>query len=124
MGNSRYGHHIVTSLKTPPKFTPEFNAIYATWVARILYMDQNVVDGASQMNCSWYREPAPPIGRCFEEDWNALSPSFLQIHYRSFYWRCHQVSPWLHLAASSSPFPAMISASHKESSLPDTDRFS
>jgi len=60
MKNSKYGHHIVTNLKTPPKFTPEFNTIYATWATRVLYMDQTVVDGAFQMNCSWYRKLAPP----------------------------------------------------------------
>jgi len=57
MDNSKYGKYIVTDLKTPAKFTPEFNAAYARWATRILYMDSNVVDGAFQMNCSWYRKP-------------------------------------------------------------------
>ncbi len=60
MENSKYGNHIVTNLKTPPRFSPEFNAIYAGWATRILYMDKDVVPGAFQMNCSWYRQPAPP----------------------------------------------------------------
>lgn len=54
MSDSKYGKHIVTRLKTPARFTPEFNAAYATWAKRTLWMDSDVVDGAFQMNCSWY----------------------------------------------------------------------
>jgi hypothetical protein len=30
---------------------------YAEFATRILWMDENVVPGAFQMNCSWYRKP-------------------------------------------------------------------
>ncbi len=60
MAESKYGKHIVTDLRTT-RFTPEFAAKYAQWATRILWMDDKIVDGAFQMNCSWYlRPPAEP----------------------------------------------------------------
>ncbi|HVN97355.1 MAG TPA: hypothetical protein VMT62_13080 [Syntrophorhabdaceae bacterium] len=60
MAESKYGKQIVTELKTPA-FTPERITSYAQWATRILWMDDKVVDGAFQMNCSWYvRPPATP----------------------------------------------------------------
>src|SRR4030042_753039 len=56
MAESKYGKHIVTELKTK-RFTPEFAARYAQWATRVLWMDDQVVDGAFQMNCSWYLRP-------------------------------------------------------------------
>jgi hypothetical protein len=50
----KYGKYIVTQLKPPARFTPEFNARYAQWAKRILWLDEKVVPGAFQMNCSWY----------------------------------------------------------------------
>ena len=59
----KYGKYIVTSLKQPASFTSEFNARYAQWAKRVLWMDENVVDGAFQMNCSWYlRTPVVKTG--------------------------------------------------------------
>jgi hypothetical protein len=56
MTESKYGKHIVTELKTQ-RFDPEFAARYAQWATRILWMDDKVVEGAFQMNCSWYLRP-------------------------------------------------------------------
>ena len=56
---SKYGRYIVQDLKTK-RFTPEFAAKYATFATRILWMDSNIVEGAFQMNCSWYLAPNPP----------------------------------------------------------------
>jgi hypothetical protein len=56
MAGSKYAHHIVSELKTT-RFTPEFAAKYAQWATRILWMDDKIVDGAFQMNCSWYMRP-------------------------------------------------------------------
>lgn len=53
MAESKYGKHIVTELKTPD-FPAEFTARYKEFAKRILWMDSNVVEGAFQMNCSWY----------------------------------------------------------------------
>ena len=55
----KYGKYIVQELKTT-RFSPEFAARYATFATRILWMDDKIVDGAFQMNCSWYLGPNPP----------------------------------------------------------------
>lgn len=60
MTESKYGKYIVTELAQ--RFDPEFDARYAQWATRILWMDDKVVDGAFQMNCSWYlRPPSTPM---------------------------------------------------------------
>ena len=60
MTESKYGKYIVTDLAQ--RFDAEFDARYAQWATRILWMDNKVVDGAFQMNCSWYlRPPATPM---------------------------------------------------------------
>jgi hypothetical protein len=56
MAKAKYGQYIVTELNTH-HFTPEFSAAYARWATRILWMDDKVVPGAFQMNCSWYLRP-------------------------------------------------------------------
>jgi quercetin dioxygenase-like cupin family protein len=55
MSASKYGKYIVTELKTD--FSEEFNAEYAKWATRVLWMDNKVVEGAFQMNISWYLRP-------------------------------------------------------------------
>jgi len=56
MTDSKYGKYVVTELKTPD-FRPEFVEAYKKFANRILWMDENVVEGAFQMNCSWYLKP-------------------------------------------------------------------
>jgi hypothetical protein len=56
MAESGYGKHIVSELKTD-KLNAEYNARYAQWATSILWMDDKAVDGAFQMNCSWYLRP-------------------------------------------------------------------
>ena len=51
----RYSHLIVTDLKHEPDMSPEFRAIYQKFAKRILWIDDNVVPGAFQMNTSWYK---------------------------------------------------------------------
>ena len=55
MSESKFGKYIVTDLKSP--YGDEFNAQYAKWATRILWMDEKVVEGAFQMNVSWYLKP-------------------------------------------------------------------
>ena len=55
MSYSKYGKYIVTELKDP--FPAEYAARYAAWATRILWLDDKVVEGANQMNCSWYMRP-------------------------------------------------------------------
>ncbi len=57
MENSKYGKYIVTDLKMSRNTTPEYEAMYARWAKRILWMDDDAVPGAFQMNCSWYLRP-------------------------------------------------------------------
>ena len=58
MTESKYGKYVITELHTP-KFAPEFIERYKKFATRILWMDENVVEGAFQMNCSWYLKPSP-----------------------------------------------------------------
>lgn len=53
---SKYGKYVVSELKTPD-FSAEAVARYAAFANRILWIDDNVVPGAFQMNCSWYLKP-------------------------------------------------------------------
>ena len=55
MAETKYGKYIITDLKTD--FSEEFNAQYAKWATRILWVDDKVVEGAFQMNVSWYLRP-------------------------------------------------------------------
>ena len=57
MTDSKYGKYVVTELKTPD-FPAEFVERYKRFATRILWMDENVVEGAFQMNCSWYLKPS------------------------------------------------------------------
>ena len=52
MTESKCGKYIVTELAQ--RFDAEFADRYAQWATRMLWMDDKVVDGAFQMNCSWY----------------------------------------------------------------------
>ena len=55
MPESKYGKYIVTDLKTD--FSEEYNTHYARWATRVLWIDEKVVEGAFQMNVSWYLKP-------------------------------------------------------------------
>jgi quercetin dioxygenase-like cupin family protein len=55
MSESKFGKYIVTDLKSP--YDEEFNAAYAKWATRVLWIDEKVVEGSFQMNVSWYLKP-------------------------------------------------------------------
>jgi len=55
MTESKYGKYIVSDLRAP--FSDEYNKNYAKFATRVLWMDDKVVDGAFQMNVSWYLKP-------------------------------------------------------------------
>ena len=60
MAESKYGKLIVTELKMPEekkKIAPQ----YSTYATRILWMDDNVVDGAFHMNTAWYLKPSSTL---------------------------------------------------------------
>src|SRR4030042_761114 len=67
MPESKYGKYVVTELKTPD-FPPEFVTAYKQFATRILWMDSNVVEGAFQMNCSWYLKPSPHGAEAHQHD--------------------------------------------------------
>jgi mannose-6-phosphate isomerase-like protein (cupin superfamily) len=52
-----YSKYMVTELKAP-SFTPEFVETYKKFATRVLWMDNNIIPGAFQMNVSWYCKPA------------------------------------------------------------------
>jgi mannose-6-phosphate isomerase-like protein (cupin superfamily) len=68
--NEDYSRNVVTELKTPANFKPEFVAEYKTFATRVLWMDKNVVPGAFQMNVSWYCKPKnhAPVAHKHEAD--------------------------------------------------------
>lgn len=55
MQESKYGKYIVSDLRAP--FPKEYNERYAEFAKRVLWIDDKVVDGAFQMNVSWYLRP-------------------------------------------------------------------
>jgi hypothetical protein len=55
---SKYGKYIVTDLRAPERVMAN-DKVYSTWAKRILWLDNDVVPGAFQMNCSWYCKPQP-----------------------------------------------------------------
>ncbi len=57
MPKLKYNKYVVQELKAP--FTPEEAANYALFAKRILWIDDKVVPGSFQMNCSWYMKPQP-----------------------------------------------------------------
>ena len=56
MAKSKYGKYIITDMKSMSS-SPEAEERYAEFAKRILWMDEDVVEGAFQMNCSWYLKP-------------------------------------------------------------------
>ena len=57
MSESKYGKYIVTELKIPPE-KEKIAEAYSRYATRILWMDENVVDGAFHMNTAWYLKAA------------------------------------------------------------------
>ena len=53
MAESKYGKYIVTELKIPES-KQKVAQFYSTYARRILWMDDNVVEGAFHMNTSWF----------------------------------------------------------------------
>ena len=52
---SKYGKYIVSELKIPES-KQKIAEFYSTYATRILWMDDNVVEGAFHMNTSWFRK--------------------------------------------------------------------
>ena len=55
MDEGKFGKYIIQELQEPKNsWTPEFQAMYRKFSDRILWLDNNVVEGAIQMNTAWY----------------------------------------------------------------------
>ncbi len=53
MTESKYGKYIVSELKIPEE-KQKIAQAYSKFATRILWMDENVVEGAFHMNTAWY----------------------------------------------------------------------
>jgi hypothetical protein len=62
----RYGKYIVQNLHDPNLGSAEFQKMYKKFSRRILWIDNNVVEGAFQMNTAWYFK-VPEKDPVFEE---------------------------------------------------------
>jgi hypothetical protein len=60
MTKSKYGKYVVTELKMPEE-KQKIAADYAKYATRILWLDENVVEGAFHMNTAWYLKAAATL---------------------------------------------------------------
>ena len=60
MAESKHGKYIVTKLQEPEE-KRRIAADYAKYAKRILWMDENVVDGAFHMNTAWFLKAATTL---------------------------------------------------------------
>ena len=60
MTESKYGKYVVTELKMPEE-KQKIAADYAKYATRILWLDENVVEGAFHMNTAWYLKAAATL---------------------------------------------------------------
>ena len=60
MAESKYGKYVVTDLIIPEE-KKKIAADYAKYAKRILWMDENVVEGAFHMNTAWYLKSAATL---------------------------------------------------------------
>ncbi len=84
MAEPRNSKYIVTELKAPA-FNPDFIARYKEFANRILWMDENVVPGAFQMNCSWYLKPnSDHLGGAHTHDEGEIIGFFSSDHIKPY----------------------------------------
>jgi len=60
MTESKYGKYVVTDLIVPEE-KKKIEADYSRYARRILWMDENVVEGAFHMNTAWYLKEATTL---------------------------------------------------------------
>jgi hypothetical protein len=60
MSGSKYGKYIVTELIVPEE-KKKIAPAYSKYAKRILWMDENVVEGAFHMNTAWYLKAAETL---------------------------------------------------------------
>ena len=75
MAEGKYLKHMVTDLKLPGEM--QAGAVdYAKWATRILWLDEEVVPGAFQVNCSWYRKPTATPSKAHTHDYDEVIAFF------------------------------------------------
>jgi hypothetical protein len=67
VSTSKTSKYIVTELKMP-EFQQSIQAEYSKYATRILWLDDQVVKGAFQMNTSWYLKPRTALDRAHVHD--------------------------------------------------------
>ena len=60
MSESKYGKYIVTDLREPEE-KKKIAAVYTKYATRILWMDEDVVEGAFHMNTAWFLKAAKTL---------------------------------------------------------------
>ena len=60
MTDSKYGKYVITELKIPEE-KQRIAEAYSKYATRILWMDENVVEGAFHMNTAWYLNDAATL---------------------------------------------------------------
>ena len=75
MAEGKYSKYMVTDLKLPEEMQASA-ADYAKWATRILWLDEDVVPGSFQVNCSWYREPMETPSKAHTHDYDEVIAFF------------------------------------------------
>lgn len=60
MSESKYGKYVITDLIIPEE-KKKIAEAYSKYATRILWMDENVVEGAFHMNTAWYLKAATTL---------------------------------------------------------------
>jgi len=60
MAESKYGKYIISELKIPES-KQKIAQAYSKYATRILWLDENVVEGAFHMNTAWYLKAAATL---------------------------------------------------------------
>ncbi len=71
MVEKKYEKYIVSDLKLPEQVQAGL-ATYNQWATRILWLDEDVVPGAFQTNCSWYRKPSKEGAKAHKHDYDEV----------------------------------------------------
>lgn len=75
MAEGKYAKYIVTDLVLPEEMKAGA-ADYAKWATRILWLDEDVVPGTFQVNCSWYRKPTDTPATAHTHDYDEVIAFF------------------------------------------------
>jgi len=75
VAEGKYSKYIVTDLKLPEEIQAGA-ADYARWATQILWLDEDVVPGSFQVNCSWYGKPTETPSKAHTHDYDEVIAFF------------------------------------------------